>query len=81
MRENKQEGGKIEKKKGKEINKGKRITESQRGSRAIRAIYIEPLTSKPLLEFHESSDSYGENIDVGQEILKALKHFATIQRT
>jgi hypothetical protein len=28
MRENKQEGGKIEKKKGKEINKGKRITES-----------------------------------------------------
>jgi hypothetical protein len=33
-----------------------------------RAIYMELLTSRPPLEFHESSEGFGENRDVEQKI-------------
>ncbi len=46
--------------------------------RAIGAIYIEPLSSRPPLVFWKSSESYGEEKNVQHEIFEALKHVATV---
>jgi hypothetical protein len=48
--------------------------------KATEAIYIEPLTSRPPLEFHESNESSRKSKNVEEEIFKALRCATTVKR-
>lgn len=64
----------------KEAKEGKLYKIKEEIFRATRAIYIEPLASRPPPIFWKSNESFRGGRDVESEIFEALKHVVTMGR-